>query len=952
MQRYSSIAAAIRTATTCIYSQSLLIWLFTLVSSSAYAQVPPSPNAASQAKFASMPVNLYTGTPSIQVPLLTLPGRHMNVPIGLSYHAGGFKVQEIAGPVGLGWALNAGGVITRTVQGSPDDSEYGYSGPNAYGNVIATNEVDDNFNLSPNDLFDINDQSRDGEPDMYYFNVMGRTGRFTLDAQRNAVLMPYQDVDIKVTTDTQGRFVSWVIKTEDGMVYRFGADESARETTFAQTLVDGEESSSFTYTSSWYLSEASSPSSSEVLTFSYESGGEVTYDYYNFRAIQDADDCTFIGDGIQELTTRVTLQPSRRLKSISSALGAVDFRYLHDRPDVAGQALTQITLSDKTGQLEREITLRYGELNGCYLPDGTYADFGECKRLRLDRVEDTTPGAAGAVPPLYTFDYNTDTYLPDRQYGLYDDWGYANGKLALALGLPETAYAFFRNETIDGVACNIVGANATHQVDARWSKAFLLERITQATGGYTTYDYEGHFVGSNPERRVGGARVKAVRTYDGRSATPSTKITYDYHDSGQSSGESTYGWVTTGDNYRILVRYAQSVINLFDLNSVAIGYKKVSAVRSDGSRTTYRYTNFDQYDDKATLIYRLYDWKARNGGVSFLIDDGISRASNGRYNQPPYPPNESRSWQRGLPTDEIHLSASDDTVQSTYSKYILNRNARATLYGLKVDVLDNYDYEFRVGRYRMVSQPVFLEYKIEKTFDQSTPSRSMKTRTDYVYNEAYLTLRQTKTTNSEGQEVFTDYQRARDVGNNLLIGKHMHSQVLNQSTRIGGVVRQQATTTYTTSNNLVVPTRTTLYPDGIYGVIWEDYLYDTYGNVIQSQRRDDLAVAYLWGYNHCLKVAEVVGKTYAQATAGINQANLQSYSAATLTAELNKLRGAGRLVTTYTYDPLTGMTTETDPAGITTYYEYDGLNRLQYVRDHQQRYVERYQYHYQGQPHP
>ncbi len=81
----------------------------------------PSPTAASLGKFGDIPVNLYTGTPNIEIPLYTVHGRTLQLPITLRYHASGIKVEEIAGWVGLGWALDAGGVITRTVKGLPDD---------------------------------------------------------------------------------------------------------------------------------------------------------------------------------------------------------------------------------------------------------------------------------------------------------------------------------------------------------------------------------------------------------------------------------------------------------------------------------------------------------------------------------------------------------------------------------------------------------------------------------------------------------------------------------------------------------------------------------------------------------------------------------------------------------------------------------------------------------------
>ena len=84
-----------------------------------YAPVAPTP--ASLGKYGDIPVSNHTGIPDITIPIYTLSEGSISVPISLSYHASGIKVQETASWVGLGWALNAGGVITRTVQGAPDE---------------------------------------------------------------------------------------------------------------------------------------------------------------------------------------------------------------------------------------------------------------------------------------------------------------------------------------------------------------------------------------------------------------------------------------------------------------------------------------------------------------------------------------------------------------------------------------------------------------------------------------------------------------------------------------------------------------------------------------------------------------------------------------------------------------------------------------------------------------
>ena len=53
------------------------------------------------------------------------------------------------------------------------------------------------------------------------------------------------------------------------------------------------------------------------------------------------------------------------------------------------------------------------------------------------------------------------------------------------------------------------------------------------------------------------------------------------------------------------------------------------------------------------------------------------------------------------------------------------------------------------------------------------------------------------------------------------------------------------------------------------------------------------------------------------------------------------------LVTTYTYKPLVGMETMTDPRGVVTKYEYDPFGRLKTVTK-AEKVIETYDYHYKN----
>src|SRR5882724_3413783 len=87
--------------------------------------IPPSPNAASLGKFGDIPVSPYTGTTDVSIPVYTIQAKGVSVPVSIAYHTGGIRLSEEAGWVGLGFALNAGGMISRSIN-DKDDFQTGY----------------------------------------------------------------------------------------------------------------------------------------------------------------------------------------------------------------------------------------------------------------------------------------------------------------------------------------------------------------------------------------------------------------------------------------------------------------------------------------------------------------------------------------------------------------------------------------------------------------------------------------------------------------------------------------------------------------------------------------------------------------------------------------------------------------------------------------------------------
>jgi len=135
--------------------------------------------------------------------------------------------------------------------------------------------------------------------------------------------------------------------------------------------------------------------------------------------------------------------------------------------------------------------------------------------------------------------------------------------------------------------------------------------------------------------------------------------------------------------------------------------------------------------------------------------------------------------------------------------------------------------------------------------------------------------------------------------------------------------------------------------------------YDAYGNIQEQQKANDVKDVYLWGYQSLYPVVKVTGSNYATVSGIVAQASIDAATSApgndvavrTLLQNIRSYFAGNKQVqvSTYTYKPLVGITSETDPTGRTIYYEYDSFNRLKLQKDEQGNILKKYCYNYAGQ---
>lgn len=123
--------------------------------------------------------------------------------------------------------------------------------------------------------------------------------------------------------------------------------------------------------------------------------------------------------------------------------------------------------------------------------------------------------------------------------------------------------------------------------------------------------------------------------------------------------------------------------------------------------------------------------------------------------------------------------------------------------------------------------------------------------------------------------------------------------------------------------------------------------YGPLGKIKEQKKTGGIPTTYIWGYNNQYPTAKIIGISFDNIPdQAINEFKKLDQDGIELSEVNNAIRTAlpNCIVSTYTYEPLIGMKTHTDPNGNTVFYDYDQYGRLETIKDNNNKILNNYQY--------
>ncbi len=953
---------------TTILTLIFILYSFSVISQGDFGK--STPQVADFIKYGEIPVSLFHGHMSLEVPIYHYKDRDFDIPIKLVYTAEGFKPSKRSDLVGLDWTLIAGGCITREVYGSPDDSrpnsqigqEYGYyltvkdGGYNKdkiweFDNSV----IDIDLEGTPEQYYYIKKKKGfwvDFQPDLFLFNFNGHSGHFMIDDNGKAIStnrgykvdlskLKAQNFGSSCLSDTLS---SITIITPEGYIYEFGGDGSKLE--YSISFKDGYQAgNNFDDVKvnptilAWHLSKITAPNG-RIVKFNYINHENCLY--------SDIDHPLW-----QSLATEEEPVPKQNVRRGTATKKAV----------LASIEIEDVTIKFNVAE---EKTLQ-GFTNGYFFQNHSYYNSAI---YQLDSI---------------TVKYNNNLkFRYDLSYENRDRRRFLN-EVILNDG---SKYTFTYNHPGEYPLPGKGENNENEDMYGFWKKgnasSGLMKSVKYPTGGYSTFEYEKHEFSkvvafkafnmkktlkkianmSSPVYSNNGSRIKKVVHYtaDNKIASEKEYIYKTKIKDGESSGILYQSPPIIGHHsaHDEDIYCLECIIWLknYNIDEPAIGYSKVFEKYPNSSYCTYSFTDWYDYpedvqeiDEDEEVKFEFIDGSLFPSEYDnrFLVITGHSRVA-------------SHSDRRGKLKEKLYYAPKSTTPELTeYFEYLNMKKPK------RVEPLDPIEYdEFEDENEGQIDyqcenrdkyvvaflsmkgggmvKKIYLDKYHPVTRHKKIDKNGVTTINETLYNDYHLPKIENTIIMESGDTLRNNFSYPSDYDGSpysSMVLRNQISPVIEQSKqriRNGNSNEiERFKTDYTAvKGNLFLPANKQSSVGG--NPLKEVMSYDKYddkGNILQTTGVDGVKTAYKWSEDGLYLLAEVLNVTYEEIK-NIPVSNLRN-------------RFPNAQIITYTYKPLVGVTSITDPRGITTYYEYDSFGRLEFIKDNQQNIIEKYEYHYKPQ---
>lgn len=911
----------------------------------------------------------FTGQTGYAIPIYKLNDADFPLKIVLRYESEGFKPFQPSGCYGQDWSLLAGGYISRVVQDFPDEQFVSYENINVSYEVLTGmhHQFIDGWMPDKNRVFDMSSpeyhnnmgvvfpydtvtdmpvwQKMDYMPDIFYFNFMGYQGRFVINNQGvpKVIAGDYVDIDISRLYELylennyinenhmpKGDSIQITITTQDGYKYIFGGVKESVE----WTVLSDDQYQQVPSISAWYLSTIIAPNGRKM-SFEYvkESGNNLSYQLRFFSTDYD-----WTGEYRSRDNTQImhTLHKRCLLKSITTSDSV------------------PLNISFSSSQ---EAFPMYQNTNLFYSK----------KNLKLDSIRVAHGNRILATAQLdYAWQRHSVIYgMQPNYYWRYLSSVHISGVGTYSLNYNEIGSPI--NPAIVNYPDLYVTTDAAYEamVDrfGFWRTTSLqgmLSKVTLPTGGFIQFSYGRHLYGE--ERRfhkvdtsnvtlyarsvnnhyIGGARIEQIKMYsDANTLVETQEFTYNKPGTTQSSG-IYYNIYEIFDAQNDEVGKAITHPNNYGMIESHIGYSSVerkTTIGEESYKTIYTFDTghkvYSSANDTANIN--------RNTNVNGYADSTELRSGSLTY--------VPRLVQTGklLAVEQYRGSSKQ---KATYYRYNGIENTATLLpdfdgthLGCTDTIICLSTYSGHVAR-KLFVYPCVLEQSV--SYEYASNGESMVSSISYTRDSRFREKRVTSI-DSRGITHFTRYKYPDEFDNSDWLSPY---HLLAESKRIN--IPSEKISGYLEGNNEYVTSGSlNLYAAGEYVVVYHDghvfgqdtlyygevkyypYLHQTMTLVLNnpiaysdyvpltitsSQFTYDPHYKIACEYSFDLRNRPLSVKEFGKVETKYKWAKWDDFYPAAKTI--------GNQTCTYTYIPYVGVSSETDPRGITTYYTYDSAGRL------------------------